>query len=83
VKKPGDPRLVYRDIAARMRAARIAAGLTQEEAAARAAIAYKRWQDIEAGRANTTILTLNRVAAALGVDFWAIVRPSVKHVRPR
>lgn len=57
--------------------------MTQEEAAAAAAVGYKRWQDLEAGRANTTILTLARIAAALGIDFWTIVQPNPKRRRPR
>lgn len=43
------------------------AGLTQEEAAARAALDPKHWQDLEAGRTNPTVATLVAVAKALGV----------------
>lgn len=66
---------ITRDIAAHIRRERLAAGLSQEEAAARASIGYKRWQEIETGRVNLTIRTLARMAAALDVDFWEIVRP--------
>lgn len=66
---------ITRDIAAHIRRERLAAGLSQEEAAARASIGYKRWQEVESGRVNMTIRTLARIAAALDVDFWTIVRP--------
>ena len=74
---------IYREIAGRIRAARLKAGMTQEEAAAAAGIGYKRWQDLEAGRTNTTVLTLNRVAAALRADFWTIVRRGTTPRRAR
>jgi transcriptional regulator with XRE-family HTH domain len=66
---------IIRAIAARIRAERLAAGLSQEEASARASIGYKRWQDIEGARVNLTIRTLVRIATALEVEFWEIVRP--------
>ncbi|MBX3197263.1 MAG: helix-turn-helix transcriptional regulator [Labilithrix sp.] len=52
----------------RVRAARLDAGLTQEEAAARSGIDYKRWQRIEHGIANPTVATLARIALALKVN---------------
>jgi transcriptional regulator with XRE-family HTH domain len=45
--------------------ARVRAGLTQEEAAGRADIDYKRWQRIEQGAVNPTVATLARIASAL------------------
>jgi len=74
---------IHREIAARVRRRRIAAGLTQEEAASRASIGYKRWQEIEGGRVNLTIRTIARVAAALDADFWDIVRPHTPRRKPR
>jgi transcriptional regulator with XRE-family HTH domain len=76
VPKKDQALLAMRDIAARIRAARHTAGLSQEEAAGRAKIGYKRWQEIEGARVNATIRTLARMAAALDVDFWDIVRRS-------
>ncbi len=64
---------VLREVGQRVRAAREAAGYTQEEAAARADIDYKRWQRLEQGTVNPTIRTLARVASALGVGFWAML----------
>jgi transcriptional regulator with XRE-family HTH domain len=67
-------------IGARIRAARLAAGLSQETAAERSGVGYKRWQEIEGGAANPTIRTLDRIATTLGVEIWNIVR---KGGRPR
>ena len=65
-----------RAIGAHIRGARLAAGLSQEDAAGRAGVGYKRWQEIEAGAANPTIRTLDRIAITLGVEIWNIVRRS-------
>jgi len=61
-------------IGARIRAARLAVGLSQEHAAERAGVGYKRWQEIEGGSANPTIRTLDRIASTLGVEIWNILR---------
>jgi transcriptional regulator with XRE-family HTH domain len=66
-------RPVLREIGARIRAARQAAGLSQEDAAHRAGIGAKRWQQIEYGNVNLTARTLVRVAAACGTDFWRLL----------
>lgn len=65
---------VARVVGESIRRARIEVGKSQEEAAAAAGIDYKRWQRIEAGQVNTTLRTLVRVSAAVGSDFWSIVR---------
>jgi transcriptional regulator with XRE-family HTH domain len=57
-----------RQVGARIRAERQACGLSQEEAAGRAQIGYKHWQEIEGGRGNPTLKTLVRVAEALDVS---------------
>jgi transcriptional regulator with XRE-family HTH domain len=64
---------VIREIGGRVRAVREAAGLTQEEAAARSGIDYKRWQRIETGGVNVTIRTLIRIAVACRTDFWSLM----------
>lgn len=64
---------VQRELGRRVRAAREAARLTQEEAAAAASIDYKRWQRLEQGTVNATVRTLVRVADALGASFWDLV----------
>jgi transcriptional regulator with XRE-family HTH domain len=59
----------------RIQRARVAAGLTQEQAASDSAIDYKRWQRLEEGSVNPTVKTLHRVAAALDVPFWDLFSP--------
>jgi transcriptional regulator with XRE-family HTH domain len=49
--------------------------LTQEIAASRCGIDYKRYQKIELGRVNVTVRTLVRIADGLGVDFWRLTSP--------
>lgn len=53
--------------------ARLATGMTQEAAASRAGIDYKRWQRLEAGEVNATVRTLVRAAGALGTTFWELL----------
>jgi len=64
---------VLRELGTRVRAARVRAGLTQEDAAARSGIDYKRWQRIEQGGVNASVRTLTRVAYACGVTFFELV----------
>jgi transcriptional regulator with XRE-family HTH domain len=58
---------VVRDLAQRIRCARLAIDLTQEEVAERSRIPYKRYQAVELGAANLTVKTLARLADALGL----------------
>jgi transcriptional regulator with XRE-family HTH domain len=60
-------------VAARLRALRLARGLTQWAMEERG-VSYKYYQRIEAGRANVTLRTLDRVARALGVSFEDLFR---------
>lgn len=62
-----------REVGARVKAARQAAGLTQEETAASAGIDYKRFQRIEQGTVNVTLRTLVRIANACRTDFWSLL----------
>ena len=64
---------VLEGLGQRVRTARLKAGMTQENAAAEAEIDWRRWQRIEEGKANVTVKTLVRVAAALGIDFWQLL----------
>jgi transcriptional regulator with XRE-family HTH domain len=66
-------RRVLKEVGDRVRRAREAAGLTQEGAAGRARIDYKRYQRLEAGAVNPTIRTLARVAVALDTDLWQML----------
>lgn len=72
---PGEREL--RVIAKRLRALRLARGLTQWALGERG-LSYKYYQRIEAGRANATIRTLARVADALGIPFHEIFRPTTE-----
>jgi transcriptional regulator with XRE-family HTH domain len=54
----------------------MAVDLTQEEAADRARIDYKRWQRLEQGAVNPTARTLLRVAEALQTDFFELLTAS-------
>ena len=74
---------VQKEIGRRIREARLAAGLTQEEAAAAAGIDAKRWQRLEQGSVNATLRTLGRVAEALGMTFWALLEPASPEETPR
>lgn len=71
---------IQRAIGRCIRAARIEAELTQEQAAVEAGIDYKRWQRLESGEVNMTVRTLVRVSVAVGVDFWELLKkpPSQK-----
>lgn len=82
---------VVSELGARVRTARQAAGLTQEDAAGAAGIDWRRWQRIEEGAVNPTIRTLVRVATVLDTDFWTLVGgtrpapppPRTKRASPR
>jgi ribosome-binding protein aMBF1 (putative translation factor) len=65
----GEPRVVATlgRLGKRVRTLRLERGLTQEEAAARAALDAKHFQAIEGGRANVTMASLVGIARALGV----------------
>jgi len=64
---------VLREAGRRIATAREGLGLTQEEAADRAGIDYKRWQRLEGGTVNATLRTLLRVADALGTNVWTML----------
>lgn len=52
----------------KLRNARERAGLTQQAAAAASGLASRQvWNNIERGRTDVTLATLDRIAAALGV----------------
>lgn len=70
-------RAAHRALAWNVVESRRAQHLTIEAAAEKAEIAARHWSKIEAGEANVTLVTLVRVAYALGVaigDLFAPVR---------
>ena len=72
MRRAPNVRQLLRDIGERVRDARLAAGLTQEEAAHEAGIDYKRWQKLESGAVNATVQTLARAATAVGTTYWEL-----------
>lgn len=59
----------------------MAADLSQESAAARAGIDYKRWQRLEQGVVNPTARTLLRVADAVDTTFWDLLSSGQRTAR--
>jgi len=70
------------ELGERIRAWRVAAEITQETAAARSGIDWRRWQRLERGEVNATVWTLARVATALGTTFWDLVCRSPRKAAP-
>jgi len=75
--------IALRALGKRLIASRAAAGLTQEEAAARCDVALRTYQDIETGSANPTFLTMLRIATGVGVPISVLAekRTSAKPLR--
>jgi transcriptional regulator with XRE-family HTH domain len=70
------------------------AGLTQEKLSEVTGLTYKHYQSVEAGRKpNVRITTLQRIAAAYGLEVWQLLNPEMsmqlvteapaKYTRPR
>ena len=60
-------------IGGRLRELRLEQNLTQETVAERAGVSYKFLGEVERGRANPSLLTIDRICGALGVeidDLW-------------
>lgn len=66
----------------RLRELRKANGLTQEAFAELARMGYKYYQAVEAGRKKELRLsTLERLAAAYGIEVWELLSPHMPKVR--
>jgi len=61
-------RRLMRRFKVNVRAFRCAMNLTVEDAAARAHVPLRSWQNIEAGEVNATLSKITQIANALGVD---------------
>jgi transcriptional regulator with XRE-family HTH domain len=62
----------------RLRELRRRHGLSQEAFAERARMSYKYYQAVEAGRKrNLRLSTLEKLAAAYGLEVWQLLSPSV------
>lgn len=60
----------------RLKALRVARGLTQEQFAEQSGISYKYYQAVEAGRKRDLRLsTLDRLAKAHGLEAWQLLLP--------
>jgi DNA-binding XRE family transcriptional regulator len=59
-------------IGAELRARRRAAGLTAQELAERAAVSRRMLSQVEHGQANPSLVTVDKLARALGTDFAAL-----------
>jgi transcriptional regulator with XRE-family HTH domain len=57
-----------------LRKVRVAAGLTQEQVAAKARITREYVSQLERDRYNPTVDVLMRVCAAMGTSAWELVR---------
>jgi len=69
-----------------LKAARKAAGLTQEDAAHEAGLDVAQYRKIENGQTNTSVRTVARIAAALGLKSLAPLFedvPATKHTPRR
>ena len=78
--RTGDRTLVR--LLERLRALRLAAGLTQEQFSERAGISYKYYQAVEAGRKRELRLsTLERLASAYQLEVWELLAPAKPKTR--
>jgi transcriptional regulator with XRE-family HTH domain len=59
----------------KVRRRRVKLKLTLETASERSGIYWRHWQKIEAGEANVTLETLARLARALDVHVYVLLRP--------
>lgn len=67
-------------LGATLKACRLRRRMTQEQLAERSGLSYKFIGEIERGDANPTITTVDRLAAALGVEMSVLFREA--HQRP-
>lgn len=68
-------RALLASLGANMRAARIARGWTLEQAAEQCGLRFAVYATTEYGQVNTTMLSLERIAAGLGVKPWELLVP--------
>lgn len=62
------------EVAERIRSTRLRLELSQAKVAERTGIDLKRYQRLEGAHVNPTVRTLFRVAKAMGVDTWEMLR---------
>jgi transcriptional regulator with XRE-family HTH domain len=72
---------LLKDLGLRLRNARVAAGLSQEQIALRANISRPRYRDIETGAAAARATTLVNIARALGMEVMLIPQAMVPAIQ--
>ena len=70
-------------IGAELRARRRAAGLTAQELAERAAVSRRMLSQVEQGQANPSLVTVDKLARALGTDFATLAGAGGRRARRR
>lgn len=76
------PSKTFANLLRRLRELRKANGLTQEGFAELAGMSYKYYQAVEAGRKKELQFpTLERLAAAYGIELWELLAPTMPAVR--
>lgn len=66
---------IKEDLAATIRAQRLAKGLSQDKLAAKAELSTRHIQSIESGEKQPTVDTIFKLARALDEDFTALLNP--------
>ncbi|WKB54556.1 XRE family transcriptional regulator [Eleftheria terrae] len=69
------PTLVLQHVATNLRAARLARGLSQEALATASDVSRRMLVSLENGDTNVSLVTLDRIATALGLAFAELLRP--------
>jgi transcriptional regulator with XRE-family HTH domain len=69
-RSAAEERALLKAVGARLRLLRRLAGRTEERAAASAGVSVELLRLVESGQADLSLLTVRRIARALGVDFW-------------
>jgi transcriptional regulator with XRE-family HTH domain len=77
-KRPGRPLSVpmQREFGQRLREARLAAGLTQQELASRISMQPSHLSEIESGQQNVTLRSMVALAHALGLQLQVLLAPA-------
>lgn len=69
----GPEKKAVKELGARLKSAREAAGLTQEALALRLGVTLRRYQLLESGRSNMTFCTVVRIATSVDRDVWDVL----------
>ncbi|MET0348821.1 MAG: helix-turn-helix domain-containing protein, partial [Rhizobacter sp.] len=78
----GSPLEVLQHLSGNLRAARAALGLSQQALADASGVSRRMLVSLEAGDANVSFATLDRLARVLGVTFAELIRPPADAAAP-